>query len=181
MRGNWNSVVVCAALLMAACGGEDRSSRGGGGGLNPNACDVFDLDACGGENVCANSSCVPAYPRAYQITIESATVPTRDLSGECWDAGCGAPDLKVVVRLNDEILLRTATAQDVFTATFAETTTAQLTGGSRLRVTLYDEDLVEDDVVVECGSERLDGADARQRNWTCGSNGVDLTWTLVVR
>lgn len=178
-------MAVGATLLMAACGGDERTtsrSSGGGGGLNPNACDVFDANACGGENVCVNSSCVPAYPRAYRVSIDSVTVPTRDSNGECWDAGCGAPDLKVVVRLNGMAILTTGTAQDVFSAAFSDEAVAQLTGGSTLFVTLYDEDLVEDDVIVTCGSERLDGFDARRRNWMCSTTtGVELLWSLIVQ
>jgi hypothetical protein len=128
-----------------------------------------------------NSSCAPAYPRTYRLTIGSVAVPQRDRSGDCWDAACGAPDLKVVATLNGRVILTTRTAQDVFSATFDTGVTTQLTGGSELALDVYDEDLSSDDLALRCGHARLDGEDARGRSWRCGEGGFELSWTLIVQ
>lgn len=170
-------LVLC---LLAAC----SSSGGGGGGLGGD--DGIDTcsetsDSCGGETICVSGSCVAAFGRVYSIRDVSVQVPTTDPNGAAWDAGGGAPDLKLEVLVNGTSVAMTPAVQDQFSATFAGPFNVTLIAGSSLELSVLDEDLTVDDPAYGCGASPIEAGQLRQRALMCASAGGTLSFEIDPR
>jgi hypothetical protein len=110
-------------------------------------CDVVGCSICAAPGVCEF-----AVPRRYRIAPISAQVPTTQPSGDSWDVGGGAPDLYATVSVDGvSVLAMTAVGTDSFEITWSGARAdANLVAGSRIAVTLFDQDAVDDDEAFFC-------------------------------
>jgi hypothetical protein len=147
-------------------------------------------DTCPGNQVCILDNglgqpghCEGAFGRQYTVNVGEARTPERREDGECWDVGCGAPDLLIEVFLDGVSVLKTSTAEDSFYAEgFREKASVVLTASSMLDFVLYDEDLSSDDVIVNCRLDPVEASHLRSRLLLCGStNGPGFLVGLVMQ
>jgi hypothetical protein len=145
-------------------------------------CDVVN-DNCAGDTVCvpSTSTCQPAFPRTYQLSGLSLSVPTTMPDGSSWDAGGGAPDLFVVVKVDGATIGTTSVVQDSFTASWNETYTFTLSASSVLEVDSNDEDIAANDPVLNCTAAPVTVDQVRDRLNGCQSTGYDFTFTLLAQ
>lgn len=136
-------------------------------------------DACAGDQICIldhefgqPGHCEGAYGRVYTVAVGYTRVPERDSAGECWDVGCGAPDLFVRISLDGQVVVETTPAQDVFEVdSFSERGSAIISANSQLEVALYDEDLSSDDLITSCELNPIAANYLRSRVLSCGQSG----------
>jgi len=131
--------------------------------------------------VCLSGSCVAAFPRVYSIRDVSVQVPTRDPNGEAWDAGGGAPDLKLSIMINGTEVATAPAVQDQFSARFGGPFDVQLIAGSRLTLMALDEDLTADDPAYGCEANPVTAAHLRERSLACASGGSTLSFEIDPR
>lgn len=94
---------------------------------------------CQYDAVCLSGSCVPALPRKYRITINSAKV-SCGASAPKWDPGSG-PDLMVEVSRNSYHQFSTTTANDACAKTWTnQSVELQLAGTDMLSFLVADDD-----------------------------------------
>lgn len=86
--------------------------------------------------------------KSADIIIHSVKVETTKKNEEPWDAGGGAPDLKVLIRKTGKggQSHTTKVKNDTFEASFGERT-IRVSVGDTIEVIVYDQDLASDDVV----------------------------------
>jgi hypothetical protein len=147
-------------------------------------------DTCPGNQVCILDNglgqpghCEGAFGRQYVVNVFKALVPERREDGECWDIGCGAPDLLVEVFLDGVSVLKTSTVEDSFYAEgFVENASVLLTAYSKLDFVLYDEDLSSDDLIINCTLDPVLASHLRSRVLLCGNiNGPGFIVGLVMQ
>ena len=86
--------------------------------------------------------------KAVDVIIVSIKVETTKSGGAAWDAGGGAPDLKVFVRKDKGFDKGTATKtkENTFEAKFDQKT-IRIEEGDTIEIVVYDEDVAGDDTV----------------------------------
>lgn len=167
---------VCGNFICEA--GENDSNCG-------TDCETSDLcegnltadDTCGGENICVNSQCVPAFGRVYRVYIGDAALMTNRANGDTWDAVGGLPDPFSTATLNGTEIGVTSTVQDTISPQWAEYTTATIPGGSTFIVSVYDEDVTLNDYMFGCQFNSLSAATLRAYVNTCNSFASDPAGT----
>ncbi len=108
-------------------------------------------------------------------------LPTRNLDGDAWDLGGGAPDPQVSVFVNSELTCNFAMAQDAFeyewTGLWCPPVT--LREGDVINVELYDVDATSDDFIGTC--EVLATAAEMRDGWFgCEGGGISMMSILIV-
>lgn len=176
-------------------GGADDSGgsmQGAGGAMQPaedNSCTVEftegDLqveDSCTGDEICSrpdNGTCASAFNRRYLLFAASANVSDRKPDGGCWDAACGAPDPFINVYVNDELVGGAPTQSDNFSPSWdMELGEATIVRGSRITIQMFDEDLSENDIILNC--ETVLSADLlRGRILACVAQASEDTYMVL--
>jgi hypothetical protein len=136
------------------------------------ACDPATPASCGGETICINQQCVPAFGRNYVFTVRSGTFPQFDQMGDPWDAAGGLPDGFVRLTINGAPFT-TPAVQDNLTPTWNFSTPPTLIpGGTVLLIEVFDEDLAADDGAWACQANPLQASMLRGRGVTCAGTGL---------
>lgn len=152
------------ALTVVGCGVSVRDP-GPGGECSESS------DDCRGDTICLDGYCEAAFPRSYDLSIDEVSLPSRDPDGNCWDVPCGPPDPYVAVRLDDRDVGVTDEASDTSQASWSEIFPIALNASSRLQLQLYDADIDNDDLALECSSVPIDTTLLRSRLVVCGDRG----------
>jgi hypothetical protein len=160
-------------VMTVGCGG------GGDGGIGDGCSENADL--CAGETICIANRCEAAFGRIYSIADVAVSVPTTDPNGQPWDAGGGAPDLRIDILVNGTLLGSAPAVQDEFSATFAGPFNVQLVGGSSLLIAALDEDLTTDDPAFACQATPITASQLRSRTLSCNDGGSTLTFEIDPR
>ncbi len=134
-------------------------------------------DLCAGDQICILDSglggpghCEGAFGRLYSVNLGGVRVPERRSDGECWDIGCGAPDLFFEVLLDGRTILTTATIDDRLEVdAISEHGSALISSGSVLQIILYDEDITENEPMGGCQLNPISADALRTRIFACGS------------
>ena len=101
---------------------------------------------CGGDDVCIPPDCVSPYGRDYTVTILSADIGGKPVTG-WWDVGSG-PDPYCVAKLKGLEIHKTATVTDSSTPTWTNASfLARIEKGADLRIECYDDDGIIDDAI----------------------------------
>ncbi len=131
------------------------TGRSIGGALAFAAASVM-ISGCGGSK-----SKGPAAGSLWAITINSAAIKTIDpVSGQTWDAGGGAPDPFVTIKVGTNAVEQSPTVADSFSPAWNYTFAGVYTYASLgdVLVTIWDEDVSANDVIYEFGSSVLQPA-----------------------
>jgi len=132
-------------------------------------CSPFQPASCSGETICVEDACTAAFPRMYKFIVRKIVVGERvPETGECWDAGCGAPDLYATLYVNGTAAGSTSKGSDSYTFSPNEYIATQVMAGSSVELVVYDEDLTADDRGFSCVWNPLRGSDIRGRMLLCG-------------
>jgi len=87
--------------------------------------------------------------------------------GATWDISGGAPDLFVTLAINGSVQATSQVVDDQFSATFAGPFAVTLSAaGSRLDLTVYDEDVTTNDLAFGCVANPLPARQVTARRWT---------------
>ncbi len=101
---------------------------------------------CTTDEICtAWGSCSSPYYSTLDVTIQSATFPVYDPTGEAWDAFGGLPDPRICVQTKDKILGCTTTKSDTLYASFWQTISVSIAEGEMLCISAFDTDVSSDD------------------------------------
>lgn len=132
-------------------------------------CDPASPTSCGGESICINQQCVPAFGRNYVFTVRSGTFPQFDETGSPWDAAGGLPDGFVRLTINGAPFT-TAAVQDNLQPVWNFSTPPTLVpGGTVVLIEVFDEDIAADDGAWACQANPLSASMLRSRGVTCSS------------
>lgn len=147
-------------------------------------------DLCPGDQICILDNglggpghCEGAFGRVYTVNLGNVSVPERRSDGECWDVGCGSPDLFFEVLLDGQTILRTTTIDDRLSVeSINELGNALIVSGSVLSIMLYDEDLSSNDFIIGCELNPVSADDLRARLFRCGlSLGPNFAFGLILQ
>lgn len=134
-------------------------------------CSPTNPSSCGGETICINQQCVPAFGRNYVFTVTNGTFTQNDETGATWDAAGGLPDPFVVLTINGAAYMTTAN-QDTLTPSWNFATPPVLIpGGSVVLIEAYDEDLTVDDLGWACQANPLTADFLRGGGLSCSGTG----------
>ncbi len=175
---------LAAASLLVACGGEEPAA-GNPGTSNNSFPECYEIgDSCSGERVCIAGTCEAAFNRFYRVTIRDGELPATKPEGGLWDEGTEEqtrPDPYVVIKVDGVEIGRTSTQQDTWFPTWNEVGEAQFIAGSRLEMTLFDEDLIADDQIFACSADPITPDFLRERDLICRASQIDdLFFTVRV-
>ncbi len=135
-------------------------------------CSPSNPSSCGGETICINSQCVPAFGRNYVFTVTNGTFTQFDDTGVPWDAGGGLPDPFVVLTINGTAYT-SPTIDDTLTPTWNYATSpVVIPGGTTLRIDVYDEDLTVNDPGWACQANPLTADYLRGGGLACAGQGA---------
>ncbi len=117
-------------------------------------CDMAVPESCAGETICLGSQCVDAFGRLYRFRVVDLTAAEFDPQGALWDDSLDGPDPVVEVAIDDDTVLRTEIAEDVFeVASFLENADTMIESGSVIRVTAFDFDEDFDTPMLACEAD----------------------------
>lgn len=134
-------------------------------------------DLCTADQICILDNglggpghCEGAFGRLYAVNLGGVRIPERRSDGECWDIGCGAPDIFFEVLLDGRTILTTTTIDDRFEVdAINEHGSALISSGSVLQIMLYDEDVTENELMSGCQLNPVSADSLRTRIFACGS------------
>jgi hypothetical protein len=138
-------------------------------------------DDCAGDQICicpsgsagtceASGTCSIAFGRRYRLAPLQATVPERSPTGECWDPGCGLPDLFAIGSIDGTTVVTTVAATDSLGAIWSGAVgDGTVAAGSTVRFDVYDDDtgLDSPDPALGCAAEPISAAMLRSRRLAC--------------
>jgi hypothetical protein len=117
----------------------------------------------------------------YTVEVdEVAFQVTKPNSEDCWDVPCGAPDPYVVVLVNNREVGRTSPVADKYFASWSTRIDLNLVAGSTVRFVVYDEDLADDDVALNCVADPIDPDLLRGRALGCGNRDVEPSISVTI-
>ncbi|MSP16824.1 MAG: hypothetical protein EXR73_09480 [Myxococcales bacterium] len=128
-------------------------------------------DACTGDNICVNGTCVNAFGRTYQIVVSHGSMTTQDPACSCaWDGLGGAPDPFVMLSFDASganSYFRTNTIQDTFAPDWSDVTSTVIFAGTPFRFDVWDDDVTTDDWMFACLADPLTAAYLRYGTMSC--------------
>lgn len=138
------------------------------------------LDDCTGDTICicppgalgtceGTGECGPAFGRRYRLAPLEARVPERGPTGECWDPGCGLPDLFAIGSVDGVVVVTSAAVSDSLGASWSGAVgDATVAAGSTLRFDVYDDDPLDDpDGALACVAAPVTAEMLRSRRIYC--------------
>lgn len=142
---------------LAGCVANSTFDGGGQGGGNFSS-SCFSHAECGTQLVCVANACQSAFPRTYVFTFRSATIAKYTAGGGNWDFGGGAPDPKMALEVDGEIVCQTSTVQDTFDPTWSESCEVELFQTSQVVFAAWDMDISEHDLIggIDAGTPLKD-------------------------
>ncbi len=146
-------------------------------------CSPANPGSCGGETICINQQCVPAFGRNYVFTVTNGVFTQRDDTGATWDAAGGLPDPLVILTING-VDFTTPAVADTLTPTWNFVTPPVLVpGGTVLLIAVYDEDLTANDLGWACQANPLTADFLRGGGVSCNGQGAlnGATVTVAIR
>jgi hypothetical protein len=165
---------MLVGAVLALSGASGCAVEEGSGG----SCD--DLAMCTGGDVCADGTCVPAFPRDYYVfAAEAAIEPYDPATGTAWDPLGGAPDTVADIYVNDEYVFSTEEVADTLSPVWNELVgPIQLQAGDSLGIYVFDMDLDEADYVGGCLYAPLTAVDVRAGLLGCGGEFGFIDWAI---
>lgn len=143
-----------------------------GGALAGIGCAPFDevgdcLSPCVGDTLCIGTTCEPAFPRTYTMTL-AVSMATRDPNGQCWDEPfCGEPDPFAVVKLDGVEIGRTPEQSGSFASWPGRPFTLTLDRPRSVSIEIFDSDVDVDDFAARCEATPVTAADLRRGRLSC--------------
>lgn len=144
--------------IMAACGPLDEV----GDCVSP----------CTGDTICIGTTCQPAFPRTYRVTLGVSLVD-RDPDGACWDEPfCGSPDPYAELLVDGLSAGRTNESSESFSHRWTDQPfTVMLRADSRVELVAYDVDVDLNDFAARCTATPITASTLRAGQLRCGVAG----------
>jgi hypothetical protein len=144
--------------IMAACGPLDEV----GDCVSP----------CTGDTICIGTTCQPAFPRTYRVTLGVSLVD-RDPVGACWDEPfCGSPDPYAELLVDGLSAGRTNESSESFSHRWTDQPfTVMLRADSRVELVAYDVDVDLNDFAARCTATPITASTLRAGQLRCGVAG----------
>jgi hypothetical protein len=182
------SQALFIAFVMSACASDDGTSAQPDAQVDapkpppdaPFVCSPGDPSSCSAETICIAQKCEPAFGRIYQFHDAVVTVAEHNMGGGTWDIAGGAPDPFLVIKLNDVEILHTASKGDTFSATFTNKVDHEIIAGSKLDLTIYDDDFDGPDTILHCVIDPLSAELLREGGVSCAGVGNQSASSLTL-
>ena len=189
-------LLLSIAILVFATSSldQDQSARATGPTAKATRCSLdegkdtcTELDICRcpeGESSCQRTgTCELAFGQRFLVGVVSVKLNARKPDGKCWDAMCGAPDIRVRLAYNGKLLAETAVQKDLFNVMFARPVGATTTirQGDGLQIEVYDADVASDDLAMSCALDPIDIEHLRSRRLVCSADAGRVEVALLPR
>ncbi len=170
---------VFVVLLLVGCAADGVDPDGDADAEGGSCTEA--VDTCTADTICVSNACVSAFDRTYTIRDVVVHVPVNDLSGDPWDLGNGAPDLKLDILVNGIVVAASPSVSDQFTTTFAGPYEVTLAPGSTLLIAAVDEDPTGYDEAMGCKAAPLTADHLRARSLVCSGSAGSLSYQIDPR